>query len=73
MRYFWNIGDIKFCASQYGKGWLLWGTFGISEVLEEKYREGSIEEIMDYTSFWVRSYSESMYKAALKFEFEEFL
>ena len=73
MRYCWQIGDIEFCATSFDSGWLVWGTLGMTEIFEEKYRDGMIEDVMDYTSFWVRSYSESLYKAALNFDLEEFL
>ena len=74
MRYCWKIGDIEFCAQSLdGSHWLVWGIIGMFELFEEKYRDGTIEEIMDYTSFWVRSYSESMYESALHFDLEEFL
>ena len=73
MRHCWQIADIEFCAIRYGSGWLLSATLGMTELFEEEYREGDIEDIMDYTCYRIKSYSEALFESAEQFHPWEFL
>jgi hypothetical protein len=53
MRHCWQIGMIEFCAKKDGTGWFVTAMIGQSEIMEEVYRDGPLERIMDWSAHYV--------------------